>query len=77
MYAVQAGCGGYAATAMYGGTYRDAIIIQSLVKNTAASGALPYSNVCGQSGFDTAAASAAVTTVGQTVCCKYFNQQNL
>ena len=56
---------------MYGGLYRDAIIIQSLVK--ANSDALPYSNVCGQSGFDTASAAGAVTTVGLTVCCKYFN----
>jgi len=69
-YAVQAVCGGYQATAMYGGLYRDAIIIQSLVKVTSA--ALPYSNVCGQSGFGTAAASAAVTAddVGLTVCSK-------
>ena len=56
---------------MYGGTFRDAIIIQSLVK--ANSDALSYSNVCGQSGFGTAAASGAVATVGLTVCCKYFN----
>ena len=56
---------------MYGGLYRDAIIIQSLV--TANSAATPYSNVCGQSGFDVEAASGAVTTVGVTVCCKYFN----
>jgi len=59
-------CGGYAATAMAGGTYRDALLIRSLEKTTGA--ALGISNICGQSGLTTAVATGAVATVGKKVC---------
>ena len=50
--------------------FRDAIIIQSLEKQTG--GSLKYSNVCGQSGFSDANAGGAITAnnVGKTVCSK-------
>ena len=64
----KASCGGYAATAMAGGTYRDALLIRSLEKETGA--ALGISNICGQSGLSTAVATGTVATAGKKVCCK-------
>ena len=64
----KASCGGYAATAMAGGTYRDALLIRSLAKE--AGTALAISNLCGQLGLDTATAMGAVATAGNKICCK-------
>ena len=62
-------CGGYAATAMAGGTYRDALLIRSL-ENEAGT-ALDISNICGQVGLSVGvAASQAVAAAGVKVCCK-------
>ena len=61
-------CGGYAATAMAGGTYRDALLIRSLAKE--AGTALGISNLCGQYGLDSAVASGTVATAGNKICCK-------
>jgi len=59
-------CGGYAATAMAGGTYRDALLIRSLAKE--AGTALGISNLCGQYGLDSAVASGTVATAGNKIC---------
>lgn len=56
-------CGGY-VTDTGGGDYADAVIIQSLVKNTANSDTLGYSNLCGQSGFSSVAGTPS------SVCTK-------
>ena len=67
-YPIKASCGGYRATAMAGGTFRDALLIRSLSKETGA--ALGISNICGQVGLSTAAATMTVAAAGVKVCCK-------
>merc|ERR1712117_184703 len=64
-------CGGYKGTDN-GGSYRDALIVQSLVKNTANSAALSYSNICGQCGVGTTTgnAKACAAVVQATICTK-------
>ena len=57
-------CGGYGAAGE--GSYADALIIQSLEDNAGAAFA-KYSNICGQSGFSTAA------NTPQTLCSKKSN----
>jgi len=59
-------CGGYAATAMAGGTYRDALLIRSLSNEDGT--ALAISNICGQLGLDSAISMGAVATAGNKIC---------
>ena len=61
---------------MGSGSLADAILIPSLLKNTAMSMAAGFSNVCGQSGFGTATGPIAAMA-GKTLCCKYKVQENL
>ena len=72
MYQPASWCGGYKGTDN-GGSYRDALIVQSLVKNTANSAALSYSNICGQCGVGTTTgnAKACAAVVQATICSKY------
>ena len=67
-YPIKASCGGYAATAMAGGTYRDALLIRSLAKE--AGTALGISNICGQVGLFNAVPTGNVATACVKVCCK-------
>ena len=67
MYHKKSTCGGYDAEGK--GTYRDALIIPSLKNQQDAN--LPYSNVCGESGFGSDAASKNLAPADlKTVCCK-------
>jgi len=61
-------CGGYKNDG--DGKTADALIIQSLVKNTANSDPVGYSNVCGQQGFGTGGAADLTTNGAKTVCSK-------
>ena len=67
-YPIKASCGGYVATAMAGGTYRDALLIRSLSNEDGTP--LAISNICGQLGLDSAISMGAVATAGNKICCK-------
>jgi len=65
----KASCGGYAGTAMAGGTYRDALIIRSLEKEDGGLLTMPVSNICGQSGLSiNLADNMDVPAAGVKVC---------
>jgi len=65
-YPIKASCGGYAATAMAGGTFRDALLIRSLSNEAGA--ALGISNICGQVGLSNTVATGNVAAAGVKVC---------
>ena len=66
----KASCGGY--TKDGAGTYKDALLIPSLMKNDFLKTA-GYSNVCGQSGFGTSNDNdGAALSTPKTVCSKFY-----